>query len=194
MKKERNTASKKTTTVTKPKTVSDFGEDLPIFSAVSNVDLKNVNLSISTNIKDLLAPLIQQIRKITDFLNLHTKYMNPKPNLNNDLSDIICDKGLVVENEISKVKLEEADKKNTFLRGEVKDLTVLLNTKIQTSSHNFKTYTKECLLQENFDTKVQSQFNFQTNSPKGNMLYNQNNFSNKSNSFIPQLQRHLILT
>ena len=78
----------------------------------------------------------------------------------------------------------KTDKENIFLRGEVKDVTVLLlNAKIQTSSHNFKIYTKECLLQENFDTQVQSQFSFQTNSPKGNMLYNQNNFSNKGNFF-----------
>ena len=60
--------------------------------------------------------------------------MDPKPNFNNDLTDIICDKDLIVENEILKVKLEEAD--------EVKDLTVLLNTKIQTSSRNFKTISK----------------------------------------------------
>ena len=65
--------------------------------------------------------------------------MDPKPNLNNNL----CDKGLVVENETLKVKLEEADKENTFLRGEVKDLRVLLNANIQTSSHNFKRYTKK---------------------------------------------------
>ena len=60
-----------------------------------------------------------------DFLNLRIKYIEPRPNLNNDLSDIIHDKDLVVENEILKVKLEEADKENAFLRGEVKDLTVL---------------------------------------------------------------------
>ena len=105
--------------------------------------------------------------------------MDRKPNFNNDLSDIIRDKDLVVANEIIKLKLEEADKENTFLRGEVKDLTVLLNTKIQTSSHNFKTNTKECFLKENLDAPVQSQFSFQTISPKVNMLYNQNNFSNK---------------
>ena len=58
----------------------------------------------------------------------------------------LCDKDLVVENKILKVKLEEADKGNTFLRGGAKDLIVLLNAKIQTSSHNFKTYMKECLL------------------------------------------------
>ena len=105
--------------------------------------------------------------------------MDRKPNFNNDLSDIIRDKDLVVANEIIKLKLEEADKENTFLRGEVKDLTVLLNAKIQTSSHNFKTNTKECFLKENLDAPVQSQFSFQTISPKVNMLYNQNNFSNK---------------
>ena len=116
--------------------------------------------------------------------------MDPKPNFNNDLTDI-CDKDLIAENEILKVKLEEADKENTFLRGEVKDLTVLLNGKIQTSSHHFKTNSKECLLQENFDTKVQSQFSFQTNSPKGNMSYNQNKFSNKRESFIPQINSNL---
>ena len=99
--------------------------------------------------------------------------MDPKPNFNNDVTDIICDKDLIVENEILKVKLEEADKDNTFLRDEVKDLTVLLNAKIQTSS------------------QVQSQFSFQTNSPKGNMLYNQNNFSNKRDSFIPQINSNL---
>ena len=64
MKKERVTASEKMKTITKPKTVIDLGKDLPIFSAVSNVDLENLNLSITTNIKDLLPPLIQQIREI----------------------------------------------------------------------------------------------------------------------------------
>ena len=54
-----------------------------------------------------------------------------KLNFDNNLSDIISDKDLVVENEILKVKLEEADKENTFLRGKVKDLTVLLNTKFR---------------------------------------------------------------
>ena len=85
------------------------------------------------------------------------------------------------------MKLEEADKENTFLRSEVKDLTVLLNAKIQTSSHNFKPSTKECLLQENLDTQVQSQFYFQTNSLESNFLYNQNNFSNERISCIPQI-------
>ena len=70
--------------------------------------------------------------------------MDQKLNFDISLSNIISDKDLVVENEILKVKLEEADKENTFLRGEVKDLTVLLNAKIETSSHNFKPNTKEC--------------------------------------------------
>ena len=55
-------------------------------------------------------------------------------------------RNLAIENEIWKLKIEEADKENTLLRGEVKDLTVLLNAKIQTSSHNFKPNTKEFLL------------------------------------------------
>ena len=150
-----------------------------------------INLSITANIKDLLAPLTQQIRELKDFLNLHTKCMDQKPNFNNDLSNIICDKDLVAENEILKVNFEEADKENTFLWGEVKDMTVLLHAKIQTYSHHFKLNTKECLLQENLNTQVQSQFSFQTNSPKGNMLCNQNNFSNKRNSFIPQINSNL---
>lgn len=50
--------------------------------------------------------------------------MDPKPNLNDDLSDIICNKDLVVENKISKIKLEKVGKKNTFLRKEVNDLKV----------------------------------------------------------------------
>ena len=78
--------------------------------------------------------------------------MDRKLNFDNNLSDIISDKDL-------------ADKENAFLRGEVNDLTVLLNAKIQTSFHNFKPNTKECLLQENLDTQVQSQFSFETNSP-----------------------------
>ena len=68
------------------------------------------------------------------FSNASPKCMDQKLNFNNDLSDIICDKDLVVENEILKLKLEEVDNENTFLRDEVKDLTVLLNAKIQTSS------------------------------------------------------------
>ena len=95
--------------------------------------------SITTNIKDLLKPLTQQTREMNDFLNLHTKGIDPKLNLNNALSDIICDQDLLIENKIFKVKLEVADKENTFERGDVKDLTVLLNAKIQTSSQDFKT-------------------------------------------------------
>ena len=72
--------------------------------------------------------------------------MDPKSNLNNDISGIICDKDLVVETEVSKVKLEDADKKNTLLRDELKDLIALLNARIQTYSHNIKTYKNECLL------------------------------------------------
>ena len=49
------------------------------------LDLMNLNQSITTNIKDLLEPLTQQIKEITDFLNLRTKYMDPKPNLNPNL-------------------------------------------------------------------------------------------------------------
>ena len=112
-----------------------------IFSAVSKVDLENLNLSKTVNIKDLLVPVTQQIRDLRDFLNLHTKCMDQKLNFDINLSK--SDKDLVVENEILKVKLE-ADKENTFLRGEVKDLTVLLNAKIETSSDNFKPNTKEC--------------------------------------------------
>ena len=132
-------------TITKPKTVIDLGKNLRMFSAVSNVDLEsfNIYIYITTNIKDLLALLILQIREIRDFLNLRYKRMDPKPNFDIDLPDITCDKDLVVENEILKGKLEEADKKNTFLRDEVKDLTLLLSAQIQTSSHNFKTNTKE---------------------------------------------------
>ena len=81
MKKERVIASKKVKTITKPKTVSDLGEDLAIFSAVSNVDLGNLNLSITANMKDLLAPLTQQISDLKDFINFHTKYIGPKTKL-----------------------------------------------------------------------------------------------------------------
>ena len=70
-------------------------------------------------------------------------------------------------------------------------MTVLLNAKIQTSYHNFKPNTKECFLQENLDAQLQSQFGLETNSPKGNMLYNQNNFSNERNSFIAQITSNL---
>ena len=63
MRKERVIASKKTKTIKKPNTVIDLGEDLPIFSAVSNFDLENLNLSITANIKDLLAPLAQHLLK-----------------------------------------------------------------------------------------------------------------------------------
>ena len=41
-------------TAKKPRNIIDLSEELSIFSAVSNVDLENLNLSIITNIKDLL--------------------------------------------------------------------------------------------------------------------------------------------
>ena len=54
-------ASKKMKTIKKPKRVINLGKDLPICSTVSNVDLENLNLSITANIKDLLAPHTKQI-------------------------------------------------------------------------------------------------------------------------------------
>ena len=120
MKKERVSGSKKTKTetISKLKNLFDLGGELPIFSAISSVDVQNLNLSITRNIRDLLISLIQQ-SGVRDFLNLHTKCMDPKQNLN-DLSDIVCDKYLAAENEILKVKLEEVDKEYTYLRSEVK--------------------------------------------------------------------------
>ena len=91
--------------------------------------------------------------------------MDPKPNFNNDLTDI-CDKDLIAENEILKVKLEEADKENTFLRGEVKDLTVLLNGKIQTSSHHFKTNSKNACYKKTSIQKYNHNLAFKLILPK----------------------------
>ena len=63
MKKESATACKKTKTITKLKTFIDLGEDFPIFFVVSNVDMENLNLSITATIKDLVAPLISKSEK-----------------------------------------------------------------------------------------------------------------------------------
>ena len=51
MKKERVIASKKMKTITKPKTVTDLGEDFPIFSGISNVDLENLKGAEATCVK-----------------------------------------------------------------------------------------------------------------------------------------------
>ena len=63
MKKESVTACKKTKTITKLKTFIDLGEDFPIFFVASNVDMENLNLSITATIKDLVAPLISKSEK-----------------------------------------------------------------------------------------------------------------------------------
>ena len=68
----------------------------------------------------------------------------------------ICDKDLVAEKEILKVKLREVNKENTSRSGEFKNLSVLLNPIVQTSFHDFKICTKEWLLQVNFDTLIDS--------------------------------------
>ena len=76
MEKEHAIASKKIKTITKQKTVIDLGEDLPIFSSVSNVDLENLNLSINANIKDLSAN--QRVKRFSK--SLHQIY-GPKTKL-----------------------------------------------------------------------------------------------------------------
>ena len=53
------------------------------------------------------------------------------------------------------MKIREVDKENTSLSAEFTDLTVLLNPIVQTF-HDFKIYTKEWLLQVNFDTLIDS--------------------------------------
>ena len=47
------------------------------------------------------------------------------------------------------------------------------------------------MLQENFDRLVQLLSSSHANSPRANMLHSQNNFSNKNNSFIPQINSDL---
>ena len=84
--------------------------------------------------------------KISPLTSKRTPKNPSQIRVDDDLSDITCNKDLVVENEILKVKLEEADKENSFLRGEYKDLTVLLNAKIQTSFYNFKIFYKRMLV------------------------------------------------
>lgn len=63
--------------------------------------------------------------------------MDTKPNFTYNFSDAICGEDLVAENKILEVKLEEAYKKS-YLRGEVKDLTALLNANIKTFFRVFK--------------------------------------------------------
>ena len=72
MKKKRVATNKQTKTeiITKPKTVIDLAEDLPIFLQLLNVDMDSLNLSITTIVKDLSKPLIQEIRETRDFLNI----------------------------------------------------------------------------------------------------------------------------
>ena len=53
--------------------------------------------------------------------------MDTKSNLNNNLSDIICNKDLVVENNILKMQLEEADKKNPLFNSLSANPTKWLN-------------------------------------------------------------------
>ena len=48
--------------------------------------------------------------------------MYPKPNLNNDLCDVTCDKDLIIENKILKVKSEDTNEGNKFLWGEAENL------------------------------------------------------------------------
>ena len=88
------------------------------------------------------------------------------------------------------MKIEEADKENTFLRGEVQDLTILLNTKFKPLPIILKHILKSACYKKTLIHKY-TLSNFQTNSPKGNMSYNQNKFPNKSNSFIPQINSGL---
>ena len=120
------------------------------------MDLENLNLLINHEYQRTFytSSLVRQ----GDFLNLQTKCMDSKPNVNYDLlyllqilvhgerivffifdgvmytytyKKTIWDKDLIFENNILKVKLEEADGENTFLRGEVEDVTILLNAKIK---------------------------------------------------------------
>ena len=89
IKKERDSGSKKTKieTIGEPKDVNDLGGESPIFTAVTKVDLENLNLLINHEYqRTFYTPsLVRQ----GDFLNLHTKCMDSKPNLNYDLLHLL---------------------------------------------------------------------------------------------------------
>ena len=116
--------------------------------------------------------------------------MDTKPNFNNDLCDIICEKDLVAENEILKVNLEEANQENIFLEGEVKDLNSFI--KFKPLLIILKHIRKNACYKKTLIHKYNHNLAFKLILPKIIMLYNQNSFSNKTNSFIPQINSDLI--
>ena len=184
-------------TVNKPEFIFEINDEMPIMHTTTKEDIKNLESNVVKRIMDHLKPIIERFIKVSDSKSSCTIFED------SDTTNKIYskdDEDLAYENELLKIKLEEKEKENKLLRNEVLDMNKLLEAKVQTSSYDFKTPTKEDLFASN-NHLLTTSFPVPENNeiPNGNITINSDNILNNNSilsvqeiSFVPQITKNLV--
>ena len=182
--------------VTKPEFLLEVDNEIPIMHKATKEDIQNLESEIVRRIMEKLEPIIQKFTEVSDAKNssifMKDSEITDKVYTRKDNDD------LTYEIELLKVKLEEKEKENKLLRNEVLDMNKLLEAKIQTSSYNFITPTKEDLFASN-NSVVSTPFAMSNCiTPTGDITNNSDNkFDNdtilsvQETSFVPQITTNI---
>ena len=173
----------------------NINDDIPIVCTTTNTDIQKLGSLIFHKIMEQLDPVLRQLKKVSEY---DSSPVSEKLDLTQQKDSTVHDKDLIYQNEILKVRLDEAEKQITLLQNEVIDMTKLLEAKINTSSINPISPTKEYLFSSNtplLSTSLSAPF---LNTPSGNIVYNDKNNSNnnsilstESTSFVPTINENL---
>lgn len=120
----------------------NINDDIPIVCTTTNTDIQKLGSLIFHKIMEQLDPVLRQLKKVSEY---DSSPVSEKLDLTQQKDSTVHDKDLIYQNEILKVRLDEAEKQITLLQNEVIDMTKLLEAKINTSSINPISPTKEYL-------------------------------------------------
>lgn len=183
--------------VTKSEFLLEIDKEIPIMHEVTKEDIENLKSEIVGRIMEKLKPIIQRFTEVSDVKVSNTLMKD------SETTDVVYhtrkDKNdLTYEIELLKVKLEEKEKENKLLRNEVLDMNKLLEAKIQTSSYNFKTPTKEDLFVSNKSISSTPFAMSNCKTPNGDITKNRNNKSDNDTissvqeiSFVPLIASNI---
>ena len=143
----------------------NLNDEIPVCVAATVDDLQVLKLQISDSMSAYFASVVQHLKEVSsDQQKFIMKAL--------DARKICCSKdstsNFAYENELLKVRLEENEKRISFLEKEAKDLMKTLNVKMTPASCNFKTSKMESSTKTNSSCQTLTSSNLPLRNPNGN--------------------------
>ena len=154
--------------------MTDFNksnDEIPVCLAAKVDDLQDPKLQISDSMSAYFTSVVQHLKEVSsDQQNFIIKAL--------DARKICCSKdstcNFAYKDELLKVRLEESEKRISFLEKEAKDLMKILNVKIASASCKFETSKMGSPIKTNLSCQTVTSSNPPLRNPNGNNVDNTN--------------------